>query len=430
MGAAPTVSRPVGDEIYRLIEELFPFCRSITGDGVRRTLKVLQQHIPLEIREIPSGTRVFDWVIPQEWNIRDAYVKDSRGRKVVDFQRSNLHVVGYSVPVHQVMPLDALRQHLFSLPDRPEYVPYKTAYFREDWGFCLSHRDFLSLEPGDYEVFIDSSLEEGSLTYGEVYLPGTEEWEVLVSCHVCHPSLCNDNLSGIGVATMLARDVAAGSHRLSYRFVFTPAVIGAIAWLALNEEGVSRVRNGLVLVGLGDIGPFTYKRSRRGDADIDRAAVHVLEHSGSAFSVIDFDPLGYDERQYCSPGFDLPVGNLSRTPYGTYPEYHTSADDLDFVSPEKLGEAHFVAMQIFRALEENSKYANLSPKCEPQLGRRGLYSSLFGENERALLWVLNQSDGRHDLLDIAERSGLSLSTLREAAQRLVENGLLKVITGS
>jgi len=419
------VSSTIGREIFELIGDLYPICRSITGNGYRQTMKMLQRYVPLQVHEVPSGTQVFDWVIPREWNIRDAYVKDPAGRRVIDFGRCNLHVVGYSVPVDRVMSLEELRPHLFTLPDRPDYIPYRTSYHEDSWGFCLSHRDYLSLDDCEYEVFIDSTLTEGSLTYGELYLPGTEESEVLISCHACHPSLCNDNLSGVAVATMLAREVGATSHRLSYRFVFVPATIGAIAWLAANEDGVSRVRHGLVLAGLGDPGAFTYKRSRRGNADIDRVAVHVLKRSGVAFRETEFDPLGYDERQYCSPGFDLPVGRFSRTPYGTYPEYHTSADNLDFVTPGQLGESYRVLMEMFRALEDNRTYVSLNPKCEPQLGKRGLYASLLGADEQALLWVLNQSDGNHDLLSISDKSGLEFGSIREAARRLVNSDLLK-----
>ena len=423
------VSSTIGREIHELIGDLYPICRSITGNGYRQTMEMLQRHVPLQVHEVPSGTQVFDWVVPREWNIRDAYVKDPAGRRVIDFGLSNLHVVGYSVPVHQTMSLESLRPHLFALPDRPDHIPYRTSYFQDSWGFCLSHRDYLSLEDCEYEVFIDSTLTEGSLTYGELYLPGTEETEVLISCHACHPSLCNDNLSGIGVATMLAREVGATSHRLSYRFVFVPATIGAITWLAANEDRVSCVRHGLVLAGLGDPGAFTYKRSRRGNAAIDRVAVHVLRRCGVAFEAIDFDPFGYDQRQYCSPAFDLPVGGLSRTPYGMYPEYHTSADNLDFVTPGQLGESHRVLMEMFRALEDNRTYVSLNPKCEPQLGKRGLYASLFGADERALLWVLSQSDGNHDLLDISDKSGIEFGSIREAARRLVTSDLLKPLPG-
>jgi aminopeptidase-like protein len=430
VSVAAAVSSTIGREIYDLIRDLYPLCRSITGNGLRQTMAILQQHIPLDVHEVPSGTPVFDWVIPREWNIRDAYLKDSTGNKVIDFQQSNLHVIGYSTPIHQTMSLDVLRPHLVTLPDRPDVIPYRTSYYRENWGFCLTHRQYLALKDGEYEVLIDSTLEEGSLTYGELYIPGAEATEVLISCHACHPSLCNDNLSAIGVATMVARELAAESRRLSYRFVFAPGTIGAITWLATHEEVVSRVRHGLVLAGVGDPGGFTYKRSRRGDAVIDRAAVHVLKQLGVPFQAIEFDPLGYDQRQYCSPGFDLPMGGLSRSAYGTYPEYHTSDDNLDFVQAEQLDESYRVLLGIIRTLEDNGTYLSLNPKCEPQLGRRGLYVSLFGVDEKALLWVLNQSDGTRDLLDIADRSGLDFGSIRDAARQLVVSALLRPLSAS
>ncbi len=416
-------SSAIGREIYALIEELHPICRSITGNGFRQTMDILGRYIPLQIREVPSGTRVFDWTVPREWNIRDAYVKDAQGRKVIDFQRSNLHVVSYSVPVDRVMSLEELRPHLFTLPDRPEWTPYRTSYYEENWGFCLSHRDLLGLREGDYEVLIDSSLDDGFLTYGELYLRGAEDAEILISCHACHPSLCNDNLSGVSLATLLARQMSLAGRRYSYRFLFIPGTIGAITWLALNESGVPRIRHGLVLTGLGDRGVITYKRSRRGDAEIDRAAAHVLSHSGQPHEILDFDPYGYDERQYCSPGFDLPVGRFSRTPYGSYPEYHTSADDLDFVTVESLGDSYRRIVEILAVLDGNRTFRNLNPKCEPQLGKRGLYTSI-GTAERALLWVLSLSDGNHDLLDIADRSGVPFAVVQEAAGRLVDARLL------
>lgn len=416
----------IGREIYELIAELYPICRSITGNGFRQTMDVLRRYVPLQIHEVPSGTQVFDWTVPREWNIRDAYVKDSRGRRVIDFQRCNLHIVSYSVPMDTVMSLHDLRPHLHTLPDRPEWIPYKTSYYEENWGFCLSHQDYLDLEDGNYEVFIDSSLERGSLTYGEFYLRGTEEAEILISCHACHPSLCNDNLSGVGLAALLAREIGKAAHRYSYRFLFVPGTIGAITWLARNEDRTPNIKHGVVLSGLGDSGEITYKKSRRGDAEIDRAAVHVLQQSGLAYGITDFDPYGYDERQYCSPGFNLPVGSLSRTPYGTYPEYHTSADNLDFVKPESLGESFSRLSEMLQVLECNRRYVNVNPKCEPQLGRRGLYSSI-GESERALLWVLNLSDGSHDLLDIAERSGLAFASIQEATARLLDSRLLRLV---
>ena len=413
----------IGLEIHRLMGELFPICRSITGDGFRRTLDILRRHIPLDVREVPTGTRVFDWTVPKEWNIRDAYIKDSKGEKIVDFRASNLHVVSYSRPVRAILPLAELKKHLHSLPEHPDWVPYKTTYYKDDWGFCLSHRQFLTLEEGDYDVLIDSTLEDGSLTFGELYLPGETEKEILISAHACHPSLANDNLSGVGLATMLAKHLGTRQHRYSYRFLFIPGTIGAIAWLSLNESRAGRIAAGLVVSGVGDRGEITYKRSRRGLAEIDRAAAHVLGHSGRPYRLLDFHPYGYDERQYCSPGFDLPVGRFSRTPCAEYPEYHTSADNMAFVSAVSLADSFEKIAAILDLIEGNRVYRSLNQKCEPQLGKRGLYSSA-GANEIALLWVMNLSDGGHSLLDIAERSGLPFAAVREAAEALARAGLL------
>jgi aminopeptidase-like protein len=420
--------------MYRLIERLYPICRSLTGDGVRQTLAALREYIPLEVREVPTGTPVFDWTVPKEWNIRDAYVKGPSGERVVDFRESNLHVLGYSVPVRKGLRLSELREHLHSLPERPDWIPYRTSYWHETWGFCLAHKRLLDLPDGEYEVCIDSSLEDGHLTYGELALLGETADEILISTHICHPSLCNDNLSGVAIATFLARQLAeAPRRRYCYRFVFLPGTIGPITWLALNEDRVARIRHGLVLALLGDPGGCTYKRSRRGDAEIDRAAEHVLRHSGSEHRVIDFSPYGYDERQYCSPGIDLPMGRLTRTPHGEFPEYHTSADDLDLVRPEHLADSLAKAAAILKVLEANATFVNESPKGEPQLGRRGLYRSLGGEaqgreQEHAMLWVLNLSDGRHSLLDVAERSGLPFQTIRQSAETLLQHRLLREVT--
>lgn len=421
-----------GEEMHRFIAEAYPICRSITGDGVRRTLGMIQERIPLEIHEVPSGTPVFDWTVPREWNIRDAWVKGPDGRKVVDFQRSNLHVLNYSVPVHEKLPLEELKRHLFTLPDQPDLIPYRTSYYREAWGFCMAHREMLALPPGEYEVRIDSTLADGSLTYGELFLPGEAEREVLFSCHVCHPSLCNDNLSGIAVMTWLAGEISKSPRRYSYRFLFIPGTIGSITWLARNEERAQRIAHGLVAANLGDPGRFHYKKSRRESAEIDRAVLHVLRASGEEFGVENFVPFGYDERQYGSPGFDLAVGSLTRTPYGRYPEYHTSADNLDLVRPEALAGSLATYLQVVRVLEGNRRYLNLNPKCEPQLGRRGLYRTIGGDDagrsrELALLWVLNLSDGRHGLLDIAERSGMGFERIEEAARALTEVELLREI---
>jgi aminopeptidase-like protein len=420
----PAKETGVGLQIHRLMAELFPICRSITGDGFRKSMEILRRHVPLEIREVPSGTRVFDWTVPKEWNIRDAYIKNPKGRKIVDFRKSNLHVVSYSIPVKTHLSLKDLKKHLFTLPAYPDWVPYRTSYYEENWGFCLSHRQFLALDKGDYEVVIDSSLEDGFLTYGELLLPGEKEEEVLISAHACHPSLANDNLSGVGLATMLAKHLGTVGRRFSYRFLFIPGTIGAITWLSLNEEKTKNIKAGLVVAGVGDLGDITYKKSRRGDAEIDRAAGHVLKHSGRACRVLDFQPYGYDERQYCSPGFNLPVGRISRTPHGEYPEYHTSADNLEFVSPDSLTESYEKILAILNVLEGNRIYLSRNQKCEPQLGKRGLYISA-GVNELALLWVLNMSDGASSLLDIAERSDLEFSVIKKAADSLGKANLLE-----
>lgn len=420
----------LGHEMHALIAELYPICRSITGNGLRETLNRLQRFIPLTMHEVPSGTRVFDWTVPLEWNIRDAYVKNSRGERVIDFQKSNLHVLNYSVPVHEKMGLEELRPHLFTLPEHPDWIPYRTSYYKRNWGFCLSHRQFLELPADEYEVCIDASLENGHLTYGEVYLPGDTTDEILISSHTCHPSLANDNLSGVAVACHLARHISKLPHRYSYRFLFIPGTIGAITWLCVNESTVPRVKHGLVLAGVGDAGPLSYKRSRQGDSEIDRVAIHVLRQVGPKSQILEFSPYGYDERQYCSPGFNLAVGRLSRTPHGTFPEYHTSADDLSFINPRALGESFSTCVSIFSILERNRAYLNTSPKCEPQLGERGLYRMIGGPaedntNEIAMLWVLNLSDGEHSLLEIAERAQVSFDSIYRAAAALKEHGLLK-----
>lgn len=421
----------LGDRLYSFAKELFPICRSITGAGLRQTLAAIQARIPLNTFEVATGTAVFDWNVPKEWNIRDAYIKSSDGKRVVDFQTNNLQVLNYSLPVHQTMPLSELRPHLFTIPEHPDWIPYRTSYYQEKWGFCLSHNQLLSLADGDYEVRIDSTLTDGHLSYGECYVPGELTDEVLISCHICHPSLANDNLSGIAVATFLAALLAGYRLRYSYRFLFIPGTIGAITWLARNLDAAARIRHGLVLTGLGDSGEFHYKKSRRGNAEIDMAAAHVLRHSGGSSEVLDFSPYGYDERQYCSPGFNLPVGCLMRSVWGTFPEYHTSADNLDFIGPESLARSLQACVAIADVLEGNVRYCNLSPYCEPQLGKRDLYrptgGRAIGDEILARLWVLNLSDGENSLLDIAERSGLKFAEIRHAADLLHDSGLLSVV---
>ncbi len=418
--------------MLEMIQELYPICRSLTGDGVRETLAILGRSIELEIHEVPTGTPVFDWTVPREWNIRDAWIKNSSGDKIVDFGASNLHVVGYSAPVEAKLSLEELSEHLYSLPEQPDRIPYRTSYYEERWGFCLAHADRMRLEPGEYEVCVDSVLKDGHLTYGECFLPGDEEGEYIIHTHVCHPSMCNDNLSGIAVAARLAEELAAQPRRSSYRFLFVPGTIGAITWLALNEDRLSDVRGGLVISGVGDVGQLTYKRSRSGSGPVDRAAEAALAAWPGGVEVEAFSPYGYDERQYGSPGIDLAVGRLSRTPWGTYPEYHTSADDLDFISAESLADSLAACRAIVRVLETDRTYRNLQPMGEPQLGRRGLYRSLGGDGgkdaELALLWVLNLSDGSVCLTDIAARSGLPFGTVADAAERLYEADLLEEVT--
>jgi aminopeptidase-like protein len=414
--------------MHELVAVLYPLCRSITGDGVRETLRRVAKRVPLEMREVPSGTQVFDWTVPREWNIRAAHITGPDGRRVVDFETSNLHVMSYSVPVRARLSRSELDAHLHSLPEHPDWVPYRTSYYADDWGFCLSERQRASLSDGEYEVVIDSDLRDGHLTYGELLIPGETDDEVLVSCHVCHPSLANDNLSGVVVAAFLGRALAARRRRYTYRFLFIPGTIGSIAWLARHEADVARIRHGLVFSCLGDAGRPTYKRSRRGNAEIDRVAAHVLATRGPDHGIADFAPWGYDERQYCSPGFDLPVGCLMRTPHGQFPEYHTSADDLGFVRPAALADSLAICERIVAVLEANRTCVSRNPKGEPQLGRRGLYGFLGGtgrsDAELAILWILNLADGRHDLLAVAERSGLPFDVVAETAALLAEHDLV------
>ena len=415
-----------------LIEKLFPICRSITGDGVRETLAIINEVIPVEVSEIPTGTRVFDWEVPREWNVREAYIENSAGERIVDFEDHNLHLMSYSVPVRRQMRLNELKEHLHSLPGQPTLIPYRTSYYDDNWGFCLPHDQLEALEDDTYNVVIDTTLEPGHLTYGECLVPGGSDEEILVSTHICHPSLCNDNLSGIAVTSHLAKQLLQQENRYSYRFLFVPVTIGAISWLASNDKQLDRIRYGLVASNLGNDANFTYKKTRTGSSSIDHAVMHVLETAGVEHEIRGFLPYGYDERQYGSPGIGLDVGSLSRTPYGEYPEYHTSADNLSLVSEERLEEALSLYARVFETLENARYFRNLAPKGEPQLGRRGLYKRIGGqtnqaEQQMAILWLLNKSDGQHNLLDIARLSGMSEGILSAAADLLVEQGLLEAL---
>lgn len=419
-----------GAEIFALAAKIYPICRSITGDGVRQTLREVAAHIALDVHEVPTGTPVLDWTVPREWNIRDAWIKNARGEKIVDFNRSNLHVMSYSVPVRQKMSLGELKKHIYTLPDQPDLIPYRTSYYAENWAFCMPHRQFEALQDETYEVLIDSSLADGHLTYGEYLHRGETQDEFLLSAHVCHPSLANDNCSGIALLTQLAKRMSGRRTRYSYRFLFAPGTIGAITWLARNENSVHRIQHGLVVSMLGDRGGPTFKKSRRGNADIDRAMVHSLDHSGLSPVIEEFSPYGYDERQYCSPGFNLPVGLLQRSKFGAIPEYHTSADSLDFISAEALGESYRLITDAIAVIEGNAVFHNTVSKGEPQLGRRGLYGAIGGDKDAAaanmaMLWILNLSDGEHSLLDIAERAKLPFAVVKRTADLLAKHDLLR-----
>ena len=417
-----------GDALYRLAADLFPLCRSITGPGIRETLARLAEYLPLDLVEVPSGTKVLDWTVPNEWTIRDGYILDPKGSRVVDFHRSNLHVVSYSTPVALDLTLAELRPRLHTIPERPDWTPYRTSYYQETWGFCLSQRQLDGLPEGRYRAVIDADLRPGGLVFGECVLPGREPGEVLLSTHCCHPSLANDNLSGVVVAAGLAKWLAGRDRRLTYRILFVPGTIGALAWLDRNRLAGERVTAGLVLSCLGDRGSLSFKQSRRGDTVTDRAIAHLFG-TGGIGTVRPFAPTGYDERQYCSPGFNLPVGALTRTRNGQYPEYHTSADDLALIDPTSLGDSLSFLQAFVDLLDGNVRFRSQEQFGEPQLGRRGLFRSGGGRVEaahleEAMLWVLNMSDGGADLLAIADRSGIPYPQVVAAAMALREAGLL------
>lgn len=417
-------------EMMDLVRDLYPICRSITGDGVRETLRLVSRWLPLEIHEVPSGTAVFDWAVPDEWNITGAYIETMSGERIVDFRDNNLHVLNYSTPVDGVVSREELEAHLFSSEENPDWVPYRTSYYTRRWGFCLTHSQRVRLNQEKYRVKVDSSLATGSLTYGEIQIPGQSRDEIVIYTHVCHPSLCNDNLSGISVAAAVGRALMEQpARRYGYRLVFAPGTIGSITWLSKNRDRLRHVCHGLVVGLLGDAAPHTYKRTRDGAAEIDAVAEHVLRGRSDDNRFLDFSPYGYDERQFGSPGINLPVGRLTRSVNGGYPQYHTSADNLDLISAASLQESVDVVLEIMEALQENRRFINLQPYCEPQLGKRGLYRNTGGVNiadrENAMLWLLNQSDGTKSLLDIAKKSGNSFDTLVEVAAELVDTQLLE-----
>lgn len=425
----PERSLQIGADIYQLAADLFPINRSLTGQGVRDSLDLLKAHVPLDVHAVPSGTEVLDWTVPKEWNIRDAWLKDPSGKTVISLSDHSLHVMGYSTPVHAVMPLDALEKHLHSLPDQPELIPYRTGYYADTWGFCLSQTMRDSLPDGDYEVMIDATLSDGVLNYGEFFHQGESDEEVVMTTHCCHPSLANDNCSGMAMLAHVAHQVSQIKTKFSYRFLWLPGTIGAITWLALNEERIRNIGHGLVVTGLGDASAPTYKRSRSGRSYVDRAMWRLLSQRYDDAKLLEFTPYGYDERQFNSPGYNLNFGLLQRSEYATFPQYHTSADNLDFISPEHLADSFELIYELIDMLESDCRPINTVAKGEPQLGKRGLYDAIGGNSDGydaklTMLWVLNLADGEHSLLDMAERAGVDFETVLKTADLLAEHGLL------
>lgn len=412
-------------KIDETLQRLFPICRSITGDGVRETLSILQQIVEFDIKEIPSGTVCYDWTIPDEWNVRDAYVKDSSGTLIIDFRQNNLHLVGYSIPVDQVMSFQELEKHLHTLPDLPSAIPYRTTYYNRDWGFCLSQEQFNRMDRDEkYHIHIDSTLKPGSLTLGEGIIEGSSEQEFLISTYCCHPSLANDNLSGLVLWAFLLRELKSHQTRHSYRFVIIPETIGAIAYLSQNEEAMKKVAGGFVITTVAGLGKFGYKHTYLGDHLIDRVVHRTFSELNIEYIPYPFDIKGSDERQYSAPYFRIPVGTICKDKYYEYDYYHTSLDDLDFINAEHLIETLKLYLLAIQKLEMNVTYRSLNPYCEPQLGKRGLYS---GKELDAIRWIMFCSDGKTSLLDISEKTAFPLKELYETAEKLRQHQLLEII---
>ena len=421
-----------GEEAYSIIERLYPLCRSITGNGTRKTLDIIGEQIELKRTELPTGTQIFDWQVPKEWNIRDAYIITPEGEKILDFKENNLHVTGYSLPVKQTMSKANLLPHLHSLPKYPKWIPYTYSYYNETWGFSICHDHLQTLSNGDYQVFIDSDLQPGHLSYAEHVIPGQSDQEFLIYTHVCHPSLCNDNLSGISISIELAKFLGQQTQlNYTYRFIFAPATIGSISWLSQNQDKFGKIKAGLIIAVAGDAGQLTYKKSRNEDDYTNSLVLNALEASGKPFRIEEFTPFGYDERQFCSPGINLPVGRLTRTPNGCYPEYHTSADNLDIVEPAYLTDTMEAYLDIIELFENNRTFKNTRPYGEPHLDKHRLYQKAgaynIQDNTFAILWVLNQSDGKNSLLDIARKSKLPYSDILSANKALYDVNLLELV---
>ena len=419
-----------GNEIYFLARRLWPICRSITGDGVRKSLSILQEYLPgLAIQEIPSGAQCFDWQVPPEWNISDAYIIGPDGTKIVDFNRNNLHVVGYSLPVDLELDLEQLQNHLHSLPEQPNAIPYVTSYYSPRWGFCISEAQRKTLIAGKYRVKIDSQLKPGAMTYGELILPGHTDREVLISTYICHPSMANNELSGPSVTTYVARWLMSRTRRYTYRIVFIPETIGSICYISRHLDHLrTHVDAGYVLTCIGDDRSYSFLSSRAGTTLADKAALHCFKHGAEGFKKYSFLDRGSDERQYCSPGVDLPVASIMRSKYGEYPEYHTSLDDLTLISPSGLQGGYEIVCKTIGIIEAN-RIPLSTVLCEPQLGRRGLYPTLSAKNSakivKAMTNLIAYADGKRDLLDIADLVGEPFWTLDEICSRLEGDNLLQ-----
>jgi aminopeptidase-like protein len=418
----------IGKEMYRLIEHLFPICRSISGNGVRETLQIIQNHIPITIHEISTGTKVFDWVVPKEWNVVDAYIMDETGNKIIDFKENNLHLVGYSTPINQTLTLSQLQEHLYSLPEQPEAIPYVTSYYKERWGFCISQKQRDNLKEGNYKVFIDSELKDGSLTYGELIIPGRSKKEVFISTYVCHPSMANNELSGPVLSTFLAKWIMSKPRRYSYRIIFIPETIGSIIYLSKNLESLKEnVIAGFNITCVGDNGPYSYLPTRNGNTYSDKIALNILSFDHPDFIKYTYLDRGSDERQYNSPGVDLPICTIMRSKYGTYPEYHTSLDNLDIVSAEGLIGSLNIFKKCLNTIEENKKY---KIKClgEPQLGKRGLYPTIGTKTSslkvKDIMNFISYADGEHDLIDISNIIDVPVWELYPIIEKLVKADLI------
>jgi aminopeptidase-like protein len=425
-----------GAEMYALASRLFPLHRSLTGNGVRATLRELKGFLPnLQIIEVPSGTKAFDWEVPLEWTLRDAYVLNERGERVIDVRRNNLHVVAYSEPVDRILTRGELESHLHSLPEQPDAIPFVMSYYERRWGFCISQAQRVALPEGRYRVVIDSSLAPGHMTYGELVLPGSGDREVLLSTYLCHPSMANDNLSGICVTAYLARWISElTDRRHTYRILFIPETIGSIVYLSRHLEHLQRhTIAGFVITCVGDEGAFSLVPSRKGDTLADRVSLHVLQAEASGLRRYSYLDRGSDERQYCSPGVDLPVVCVTRAKFREYPEYHTSLDDLGLISASGLGGSWRALRRCVEVLEVNRRY-RATFLCEPQLGRRALFPTLSikgsGDARRTLLNVLAYCDGKSDLLGIAERVGAPADHCASVMDELVRQGLVEEVTAS